>query len=188
MSSSHASEQSSEKRPISSHKVIFLGIDFVAKVITLDDGRMIKLQLWDTAGQERFRSLIPAYLRDTAACVVVFDLSSKESFNSVRSWVDQVRDEKGTNGGVEIVLVGNKADMADLRQVSNEEANALAEELGLKYFETSAKSGIDIDEIFTEIAKSIPEEDPVLGGSNTIRVTSGDELSNAAAKSQSCGC
>ncbi|KAF4741581.1 hypothetical protein FOZ63_016273, partial [Perkinsus olseni] len=126
------------------------GIDFVAKVVTLDDGRSVKLQLWDTAGQERFRSLIPAYLRDTAACVVVFDLTSKESFASVRSWVSQVRDEKGADGGIQIVLVGNKADMAESRQVSEEDAKTLADELGVRYFETSAKSGVEIDEIFTE--------------------------------------
>ncbi|KAF4694700.1 hypothetical protein FOZ60_007214 [Perkinsus olseni] len=125
-------------------------IDFVAKVVTLDDGRSVKLQLWDTAGQERFRSLIPAYLRDTAACVVVFDLTSKESFASVRSWVSQVRDEKGADGGIQIVLVGNKADMAESRQVSEEDAKTLADELGVRYFETSAKSGVEIDEIFTE--------------------------------------
>ncbi|KAF4677995.1 hypothetical protein FOL47_006942 [Perkinsus chesapeaki] len=211
-SSSEHSGVDQQGRPIKSRKVIFLGdqsvgktsiitrflygafdthyqatigIDFVAKVVTLDDGRSVKLQLWDTAGQERFRSLIPAYLRDTAACAVVFDLTSKESFMHVRSWVDQVRDERGADAGVTIVLVGNKADLKDSRQVSSEEAQSLADELGIKYFETSAKSGVDIDRIFTEIAKSMPDESEESNNeeAEAVQVTVENGESNGGKKS-----
>merc|ERR1740129_524814 len=70
-----------------------IGIDFVSKILPLQD-RTIKLQLWDTAGQERFRSLIPSYLRDTAGCVVVYDMTCRKTFENVDSWVQEIRNER----------------------------------------------------------------------------------------------
>ncbi len=111
-----------------------IGIDFLSKTMYLED-RTVRLQLWDTAGQERFRSLIPSYIRDSTVAVIVFDITSKVTFKTLRSsllsyfnimfikdsnsfrqtskWIDDVRTERGSD--VIIMLVGNKTDLADKR-------------------------------------------------------------------------
>lgn len=96
-----------------------IGIDFLSKTMYLDD-RTIRLQLWDTAGQERFRSLIPQYIRDCSIAVLVFDITQQQSFLNVDRWVEDIRNERGSD--VIIMLAGNKLDVADKRQVSTEEA------------------------------------------------------------------
>ena len=80
---------------------------------------MVRLQLWDTAGQERFRSLIPSYINDSQVAVVVYDITSKQSFENVTSWIEQARNIRGED--VTIIIVGNKIDLAEKRQVGTEE-------------------------------------------------------------------
>uniref|UniRef100_A0A8C6KCV4 RAB41, member RAS oncogene family n=1 Tax=Nothobranchius furzeri TaxID=105023 RepID=A0A8C6KCV4_NOTFU len=118
-----------------------IGIDFLSKTMYLED-RTIRLQLWDTAGQERFRSLIPSYIRDSAAAVVVYDIANLNSFQQTSKWIDDVRTERGSD--VIIMLVGNKTDLADKRQVSVETAERKARELNVMYIETSAKAGYNV--------------------------------------------
>merc|ERR1719305_2086606 len=83
-----------------------IGIDFLSKTMFLEDKSSIRLQLWDTAGQERFRSLIPSYIRDAAAAVVVYDITKRASFAATSKWVEEVRNERGEDAVV--ALVGNK--------------------------------------------------------------------------------
>ena len=115
-----------------------IGIDFLSKTMYLED-RTVRLQLWDTAGQERFRSLIPSYIRDSSVAVVVYDVSSRSSFANTSRWIDEVRTERGSD--VIVVLVGNKTDPTDRREVSVEEGDARAREAGVMFIETSAKAG-----------------------------------------------
>eukprot|EP00056_Hartaetosiga_gracilis_P010452 m.154382 g.154382 ORF g.154382 m.154382 type:complete len:166 (+) comp13314_c0_seq6:121-618(+) len=89
-----------------------IGIDFLSKTMYLED-RTVRLQLWDTAGQERFRSLIPSYIRDSSVAVVVYDITSRPSFQQTSKWIDDVRAERGQD--VIIMLVGNKTDLSDNR-------------------------------------------------------------------------
>ncbi|CAG5878651.1 unnamed protein product [Menidia menidia] len=124
-----------------------IGIDFLSKTMYLED-RTIRLQLWDTAGQERFRSLIPSYIRDSAAAVVVYDITNVNSFQQTTKWIDDVRTERGSD--VIIMLVGNKTDLADKRQVSIEEGERKAKELNVMFIETSAKAGYNVKQITTE--------------------------------------
>lgn len=91
-----------------------IGIDFLSKTMYLED-RTVRLQLWDTAGQERFRSLIPSYIRDSSVAVVVYDVVNRTTFLNTSKWIDEVRTERGTD--VILVLVGNKTDQIDKRQV-----------------------------------------------------------------------
>ena len=91
-----------------------IGIDFLSKTMYLED-RTVRLQLWDTAGQERFRSLIPSYIRDSTVAVVVYDITNANSFHQTSKWIDDVRTERGSD--VIIMLVGNKTDLSDKRQV-----------------------------------------------------------------------
>ncbi|KAG6384886.1 hypothetical protein SASPL_153708 [Salvia splendens] len=118
-----------------------IGIDFLSKTMYLED-RTVRLQLWDTAGQERFRSLIPSYIRDSSVAVVVYDVANRQSFINTTKWIEEVRTERG--GDVIIVLVGNKTDLVEKRQVSIEEGDNKAREIGIMFLETSAKAGFNI--------------------------------------------
>jgi len=130
-----------------------IGIDFLSKTMYLED-RTIRLQLWDTAGQERFRSLIPSYIRDSSVAIVVFDITNSSSFQQTSKWIDDVRTERGTD--VIIVLVGNKTDLSDKRQVSTEEGERKARELNVLFVETSAKAGYNIKQLFRRVASALP--------------------------------
>lgn len=142
------------------HYQATVGIDFVSKVVPVGADRSVKLQLWDTAGQERFQSLIPSYLRDTAACVVSYDVTSRKSFDSVKKWVDVVRKERGEESGVVMFLVANKKDLTDMREVSTEEGQALADKMQMTFCELSAKTGSGVAELFQSVAQKMPSEMP----------------------------
>ena len=118
-----------------------IGIDFISKTMYLED-RTVRLQLWDTAGQERFRSLIPSYIRDSSVAVVVYDVTNRQSFLNTARWIEEVRSERGAD--VIIVLVGNKTDLVDKRQVSIEEGDGKARDANVMFIETSAKAGFNI--------------------------------------------
>eukprot|EP00914_Ancora_sagittata_P033772 GHVO01068224.1.p1 GENE.GHVO01068224.1~~GHVO01068224.1.p1 ORF type:complete len:209 (+),score=31.34 GHVO01068224.1:117-743(+) len=130
-----------------------IGIDFLSKTMYLED-KTIRLQLWDTAGQERFRSLIPSYIRDSSVAVVVYDITNANSFQQTSKWIDDVRTERGTD--VIIMLVGNKTDLSDKRQVSTEEGERKAKELGVMFIETSAKAGYNVKQLFRRVAAALP--------------------------------
>jgi small GTP-binding protein len=130
-----------------------IGIDFLSKTMYLED-RTVRLQLWDTAGQERFRSLIPSYIRDSTVAVVVYDITNANSFNQTNKWIDDVRTERGND--VIIMLVGNKTDLADKRQVSIEDGEKKAKDLNVMFIETSAKSGYNVKQLFRRVAAALP--------------------------------
>uniref|UniRef100_A0A8C6KCU4 RAB41, member RAS oncogene family n=1 Tax=Nothobranchius furzeri TaxID=105023 RepID=A0A8C6KCU4_NOTFU len=121
-----------------------IGIDFLSKTMYLED-RTVRLQLWDTAGQERFRSLIPSYIRDSTIAVVVYDITNLNSFQQTSKWIDDVRTERGSD--VIIMLVGNKTDLADKRQITTEEGEQRAKELNVMFIETSAKTGYNVKQV-----------------------------------------
>ncbi|KAE8693225.1 Ras-related protein RABH1a [Hibiscus syriacus] len=114
----------------------------------------INKQKQDTAGQERFRSLIPSYIRDSSVAVIVYDVANRQSFLNTSKWMEEVRTERGND--VIIVLVGNKTDLVDNRQVSIEEGENKARESGIMFIETSAKAGFNIKPLFRKIAAALP--------------------------------
>ncbi|GFY80253.1 RAB GTPase homolog H1E [Actinidia rufa] len=118
------------------------------------EDRTVRLQLWDTAGQERFRSLIPSYIRDSSVAVIVYDVANRQSFLNTSKWIEEVRTERGRD--VIIILVGNKTDLVDKRQVSIEEGDGKAREFGVMFIETSAKAGFNIKPLFRKIAAALP--------------------------------
>lgn len=169
-----------------------IGIDFLSKTMYLED-RTVRLQLWDTAGQERFRSLIPSYIRDSSVAVVVYDVTNRPSFLSVNKWIEDVRNERGTD--VIIVLVGNKTDKTDARQVSTEEGEAKAKEHDIMFIETSAKAGFNIKALFRKIAAALPgmEKAQLAGQTDLIDVNlspggGANSTSTQAPASSSCAC
>lgn len=133
-----------------------IGIDFLSKTMYLED-RTVRLQLWDTAGQERFRSLIPSYIRDSTVAVVVYDITNANSFHQTSKWIDDVRTERGSD--VIIMLVGNKTDLSDKRQVSTEDGDRKAKELNVMFIETSAKAGYNVKQLFRRVAAALPGMD-----------------------------
>lgn len=118
------------------------------------EDRTVRLQLWDTAGQERFRSLIPSYIRDSSVAVVVYDITNIKTFENTRKWVDDVRGERGND--VIIVLVGNKTDLNDKREVTTAQGEEEAKKNNLMFIETSAKVGHNVKALFKRIAQALP--------------------------------
>lgn len=135
-----------------------VGIDFTSKALEISETRTVRLQLWDTAGTERFRSLVPAYIRDSHAAVIVYDITSRESFEATKMWAGQVRGVAGPS--VVVVLVGNKTDLQEARAVSTEEGQARAQELGCIFTETSAKAGHNVKTMFRTLAAAVPRPQP----------------------------
>lgn len=134
-----------------------VGIDFLSKTMYLE-GRTVRLQLWDTAGAERFRSLMPSYIRDSLGAIVMYDVTNRTSFLSTAKWIEDVRNERGSDAV--IFLVGNKKDLRDRRQVSSEEGEEKAKESGVMFIEVSAKGGDDIKSLFQQLAQALPRQEP----------------------------
>jgi small GTP-binding protein len=133
-----------------------IGLDYRLKTMTLQSGKEVKLQIWDTAGQDRFRSITKNYYKGSHGIILIYDVTSLKTFENVKSWVSQIHEE--ISDKVVIYLVGNKIDMDDERKVKTEEGQKLAEELGVPFVETSAKSGENIDKIFSDITERIDKE------------------------------
>ncbi|XP_061740238.1 ras-related protein Rab-37-like isoform X2 [Nerophis ophidion] len=129
-----------------------VGIDFRNKVVDVDNLK-VKLQIWDTAGQERFRSVTHAYYRDAQALLLLYDITSKPSFDNIRAWLNEIHDY--TQKDVVIMLLGNKSDMAAERVVKTEDGEKLAKEYGVPFMETSAKTGINVELAFLAVAKEL---------------------------------
>uniref|UniRef100_A0A4W4F9H5 RAB37, member RAS oncogene family n=2 Tax=Electrophorus electricus TaxID=8005 RepID=A0A4W4F9H5_ELEEL len=127
-----------------------VGIGFTNKDVTVGDAR-VKLQIWDTAGQERFRSVTHAYYRDAHALLLLYDITSKSSFDNIRAWLTEIHEYAQSD--VVIMLLGNKTDMASGRVVKREDGEKLAREYGVIFMETSAKTGINVDLAFATVAK-----------------------------------
>ena len=109
----------------------------------------VRLLIWDLAGQEQFKRIWPDYMQDANAGIIVFDLTDRDTFDHVRNWYEQIKEVALPN--VILILAGNKMDLEDKRIISTEEGEALAEELGIYYMETSAKDDINLDKIFEYI-------------------------------------
>jgi small GTP-binding protein len=129
-----------------------IGVDFKLKNIELDN-KKIKLQIWDTAGQERFRTITTSYYKGAHAILIVFDITDRESFEHVRNWMADI--DKFAKEGVLRILVGNKCDLENSRQVRKEEGNEIANKYGIKYIETSAKETTNIEDLFISTAKNL---------------------------------
>ncbi len=132
-----------------------IGVEFGAKNIRLND-QVYRIQIWDTAGQENFRSITRAYFKKCVCAMVVYDITSKESFEHIQNWIDDVHEQSPKT--VLIVLIGNKIDLEERRVISTDEGNDFATQNGLIFMETSAKTGERVDEIFEISAKEIEKK------------------------------
>ena len=125
-----------------------IGIDFKTKIFTLSTGKTVKLLLYDTAGQERFRKIASNYYNGTDCVFLVFDITNYETFKILSFWMDELSERLNQNQtDLEIILIGNKSDLAESRKVTREDAEEVAEKMKMKYFEISAMKGDGLEEL-----------------------------------------
>ena len=127
-----------------------IGVDFFSMNITVGTDT-IRIQIWDTAGQEQFHSLIPSYLRDSTIAIIVYDISNQESFQNLEHWIKVVQDVSNPA----LIMVGNKTDLEEIRTVSTEDGEKMAQSQNAKFIETSARTPSNIDKLI-EIIGQIP--------------------------------
>jgi Ras-related protein Rab-2A len=129
-----------------------IGVEFGAKNVEIDN-KIFRVQIWDTAGQENFRSITRAYYKNSVCALIVFDINNEDTFDSVQSWIQECKLQ--TPKTVTMVLVGNKCDLEC--KVDRNKAKEIAEENNMLYFETSAKTGKGVDELFKKSAAKIKD-------------------------------
>lgn len=144
-----------------------IGASFMSKMIMVG-GLPIKFQIWDTAGQEKYHSLAPMYYRGAAAAIIVYDITRLNTFKTLRSWVEELRNSGPKD--LAIAIAGNKADLESDRQVEKSTVAAYAEEIGALYLETSAKDDLNVQDIFVQLSHRLPP--PPQADPNIIRATS----------------
>lgn len=175
-----------------------IGVDFFSKNIDIPDSnppRTIRMQIWDTAGQERFHAIIPSYIRNSTVVILVFDITSSSSFNNLVKWHQTVMNVADPN--VSFIVVGNKVDLEDNRCISTEKAESYASSIKAKYIETSARTPINIDELFLLIANcpilnSIKEPNLSNDQKQELKVEKviigGNDPASSENKGGFCGC
>lgn len=131
-----------------------VGIDFKIRSIVLASGGRVKLQIWDTAGQERFRTITKAFYRGAMCVFLVFDVTDKQSFDSLPLWLDEVT-HNGVDDTVPRILIGNKCDLVGKRIVGEAEAKVFASQHGYLYAETSASTGKNVQDVFMNMAERV---------------------------------
>mmetsp|Transcript_113317 Transcript_113317/g.315153 ORF Transcript_113317/g.315153 Transcript_113317/m.315153 type:complete len:209 (-) Transcript_113317:416-1042(-) len=159
-----------------------IGASFMAKMIMVDKVP-IKYQIWDTAGQEKYHSLAPMYYRGAAAAIVVYDITRKASFSTLKNWVRELKQLGPEN--IVIAIAGNKSDLAPQREVPEDDAREYADSISALYMETSAKTDTGVKDIFISIASRLPSagagDDGYGGGGGGVDLDAGK-------KSGGCGC
>nr|XP_027191289.1 ras-related protein RABA6a isoform X2 [Cicer arietinum] len=131
-----------------------IGVEFAYRNIKVRD-KLIKAQIWDTAGQERFRAITSSYYRGALGAVLVYDITRRSSYESVGKWLVELREFGGED--MVVILVGNKCDLSESREVDKEEGKAFAEEEGLCFMETSALKNLNVEQVFLQMITKILE-------------------------------
>ena len=165
------------KNEFHTDEVSTINANCLTKLVPVNQGS-VRLNIWDTAGQERFRALAPNYYRQAKGAVVVYDITDRKSFDKVVSWIKELKDQAEKD--IVICVAGNKADMERERQINRADALEFCRKLQIRHFDTSAKTGNGVQEIFTDLATQIFElNKDVLPRSSTRGSKKGRMLVNA---------
>ena len=144
-----------------------VGSGVISKEIKTSKG-IVSLRIWDTAGEERYRTFTGLYSQGAVGCIVMFDITDKNSFDSVKEWIDLFK--KNCNENAHVFLAGNKIDLNEERQISFEKASKFALDNKIKYYEVSAKTGEHVDLLFSDLAEAVgpglPQLDPISKNNN----------------------
>ena len=127
-----------------------IGVDFKVKTIEIG-GKKVKLQIWDTAGQERFRTVVYTYFRGAHGIFLIYDITNRDSFKNLENWLIEI--EKNASENVLKILIGNKNDLEDERDITPDEGKAFANRNGMQFIETSAKMNTNVNEAFETLGK-----------------------------------
>lgn len=131
-----------------------IGVDFHTTTIQVND-KTVNLQLWDTAGQEDFRSITTSYFHNAVAGFLVFDITKRESFYHLNQWISEAKSNSHPEHDIVFLLVGNKADLMEEREVSQDEAKCFAVQHNMNYIETSARSGSNVQEASQKLTETL---------------------------------
>ncbi len=140
------------KNEFSNSYITTVGIDFQVKILTINNIK-IKIQIWDTAGEERYRVVAKNYFNTSDGFIIMYDITNRESFDSVSNWVEQIKES--TPNYKKSVIFGNKSDLNKLRDVQINEGKELAKKHDFKFFETSAKDGSNLNEGIESLVKDV---------------------------------
>ncbi|PAA85495.1 hypothetical protein BOX15_Mlig010303g2 [Macrostomum lignano] len=168
-----------------------IGAAFLTQTVVVDDVT-VKFEIWDTAGQERYNSLAPMYYRGAQAAIVVYDITSADSFQRAKSWIRELN-EKATAVKV-VALAGNKVDLQQQRLVDLNEAQQFADDKGLVFMEASAKTAMNVNDLFLSVAKRLTQLGDVgmgaggAGGGGGQRLQGGGAAAGGEAGSRGGGC
>ena len=163
-----------------------IGVDFKVKTSNLEN-KNIKMQIWDTAGQERFRNVISSYFRGAHGILLIYDVTNRDSFKNLESWLIEI--EKNASENVLKILIGNKNDLIDEKEIKTEEGEAFAKRNGMQFLETSAKMNTNVKEAFEALGKLMIEfntEKKSVSASNDKRVLSASSGKDIKTKKKCC--
>ena len=170
------------------HHLSTIGIDYLSKTIKIKE-QEIKLKIWDTAGQERYRNITSHIYKDADGIILVFDVTSEDSYNQITDWMDQIKNNVSQDD-ISLILIGNKCDIQE-RIVEKERGEQMAEKLEINYFETSALTGQGISEAFEGLAKLIlKKKNPKENTSRNISIATEkfENIVNKKKKEKKKGC
>ncbi|KAG5560806.1 hypothetical protein RHGRI_003979 [Rhododendron griersonianum] len=173
------------------HSKATIGVEFQTQSMEID-GKEVKAQIWDTAGQERFRAVTSAYYRGAVGALIVYDISRRTTFESVERWLEELKTHSDTT--VARMLVGNKCDLENIRDISVDEGKSLAEAEGLFFMETSALDStnvqkafeIVIKEIYNNVSRKVLNSDSYKAELSVNRVSLVKDDSHGSKKASSC--
>ena len=165
--------------------VATIGVDFKIKMLQVDEKR-VKMQIWDTAGQERFRNITQTYYKGAAGIVLAYSISDNRSYTNITTWIKQI--ENNASDDVCKILLGTKSDLQEERQVTYEEGNVLAKKYNMQFLEVSAKTGINVYECFTALAREIKEKRDQIPKPTTVESSNITVNGLKPKKKKNCEC
>ena len=160
-----------------------IGLDYRLKTIVLKSGKKIKLQIWDTAGQDKYRSITRNYYKGAHGIILIYDVTNLQTYENVKNWIMSIREETTTN--VVIFLAGNKIDVDEkLKEVKTENGQKIADEYNIKFYETSAKDGTNVNTVFEDLVQDIDDTFSKLEGTNKSETK--NKLFNGKSQKKCC--